>query len=260
MNDPAPAIEGFTLGELLGEGFSGAVYRARREAAGDEVALKVFAPERLEGRPRERFRREAELLRSLSHPCLVPLRDADLDHEPPWIAFAYLEGGDLARHTKRKRLLPLEEVRAAGARVARALAFLHEHDVAHRDVKPGNILRDGEGRAYLADLGMGRRDEPGDQRLTVSGQKVGTWTYMAPEVQLSGEGTRASDVYSFAVVMVQLLCGQIPRRTAQGVRMPAPLEEAGLPPALLGRLRQCLRTTPEDRPTDLTVLAEGLEP
>lgn len=252
----APAIAGYQLDEVIGRGFSGTVWRGRR-STGEDVAVKVFDPARFPGQQRRRMSREARALAENPHPCLVPLLDADLEHDPPYLAFRYMEGGDFSGFIEPATLLPRAQVLAACARVADALVFLHSRGVVHRDLKPGNILRDARGQAYLGDLGLARSE--GDPQLTTSGQVMGTWTYMAPEVQAGHPAVVQSDLYSLAAALVELLCGAPPVRSLRGIELPPEYAEIPLPDELRKQVRLALRTDPADRPRDVQGLARALE-
>ena len=256
-----PGISGYTLELLVAEGYSGQVFRALRDRDGRPVALKVLTGERVRApEVRARFAREAALLAEHPHPCLVPLVEADLDHLPPYLAFEWMGGGDLRRYTKAKRLLPPDRVLQAMARVGRALEHLHASGVVHRDLKPANVLRDDQGVAFLGDLGMGKDLGGGaDQSLTASGEALGTWLYMAPEVQAGEAATAASDVFSLAMMTVELLTGALPRRSSQGISLPQSPALAGADGEFLATLRECLRTDPLDRPGSAAPLAARLE-
>ena len=257
MPDPRlPTVPGYALEELLGQGYSGQVYRARREDSGDEVALKVFRPQRCVGRQRRRLEREARTLKEHAHPCLVPLLDEQLQEDPPYLAFRFMAGGDLSDQVGEGQGLPTPRALDVARRVVAALVHLHTRGIVHRDLKPANVLLDARGKAYLGDLGLVRGDD--DLTLTTSGQMVGTWNYMAPEVQSGQPATVASDVYSFAALTVELVTGEVPTRTARGIELPASLGEAALPRELVRELRRALRTEPSDRPRDLSSLAAAL--
>jgi len=253
-----PEIPGFQVLRQVGEGYSGRVFEAREDAADRVVALKVLDPARLEEpEARGRITREARLLRAHPHPHLVPLLAHDLESSRAWMSFAWMAGGDLARHTRRSRLLPEAEVRTAVARIARALDHLHARGVVHRDLKPANLLRDAGGNAYLGDLGLGKDLAiPG---VTASGQVLGTWLYMSPEVKAGERALPASDRYALGVVLVHLLTAELPRRTGAGVELPDHPSLTGLSPDARAPLLECLRTEPEDRPASLEELAMALK-
>lgn len=257
MPDPRlPHISGYAVEELLGQGYSGQVFRARREATDEVVALKVFRAERCTGRQRRRLEREARTLKEHAHPCLVPLLDEQLHADPPYLAFRFMAGGDLSEKIEEGKGLPTDRALDVARRVASALIHLHTRGIVHRDLKPANVLLDARGKAFLGDLGLVRGDD--DLTLTTSGQMVGTWTYMAPEVQSGQPATVSSDVYSFAALAVEFVTGEVPTRTARGIEVPASLGAAGLPKELIRELRRALRTEPGDRPRDLSGLAAAL--
>jgi serine/threonine-protein kinase len=251
-----PTVPGYAVEELLGQGYSGQVFRARREATGEEVALKVFRAERCQGRQRRRLEREARTLKEHAHPCLVPLVDEQLQADPPYLAFRFMAGGDLSDKIGDGDHLSTDRALDVARRVVSALVHLHTRGIVHRDLKPANVLLDARGKAYLGDLGLVRGDD--DLTLTTSGQMVGTWNYMAPEVQSGQPATVASDVYSYAALTVELVTGEAPTRTARGIEVPASLGTAGLPKELVRELRRALRTEPGDRPRDLSGMAAAL--
>ena len=250
-----PELSGYRILGRLGAGLNGVVYLARREADGRDVALKV--PATPEEETLRRFRREASVLLDYPHPNLVPVLDASLEEGPLYLTLAFLEGGDLTRHTHRETLLPLPEALDAARRVGAALAHLHAHGCLHRDVKPANVLLDASGLAYLADLGLARGAE--DSGITAMGRAVGTPAYMAPELWVGQPASEASDLFSFGILVLELLTGDCPEQTQDGVRFPwnrSPRLEAS---GLRGVLRRCLRLRPEDRPSSVAKVLEAIE-
>ncbi len=252
-----PEIPGLRLSARIGGGWSGEVYRGLVCDGSRPVAVKVLGADRLDDPIRRaRFAREAELLARHPHPAIVPLVASDLSGPRPWIAFAWMPGGDLARHTRAPSLLPTSRVLETGARLASALDHLHLHGVVHRDLKPANVLLDAAGLAHLGDLGLGK--DLGAGSLTASGEVVGTWLYMAPEVEAGEPAGPASDRWSLATMLVELLCGRLPCRRGTGSELPAEFASLGLGADLAGELRALLLTEAEDRPTSLAGLAQAL--
>jgi len=191
----------------LGSGAFGTVYRAHDPQLNREVALKVPQAGTLDGPEAvERFLREARAAANLRHPHIVPVFDAGRDGEHHYIASAFIEGQTLARALEGGI-----DCRAAAAVVrdlAEALAHAHGLGVVHRDVKPANIMVDGQGQAHLMDFGLAHRQDEA-VRLTQEGAVMGTPAYMAPE-QAQGSPVPASDQYSLGVVLYELLTGQTP--------------------------------------------------
>lgn len=233
----------YRLLEQLGAGGMGVVYRARDERLGREVALKLLQPG-LSSRSatRARFEREAQALASLSHPNLVTLYDADLDHEPPYLAMELMPGQslDLLLRAAREagRSLPLPRVLGLARQLAEGLAAAHQAGVLHRDVKPSNVLLDREGRAKLADFGLAVLS--GSKTLSQTDQFHGTLAYASPE-QIQSRGSELdgrTDVWSLGVLLYEALCGRLPfpgervEQVLQGIVDSEPLTPRRLVPGL----------------------------
>jgi len=257
--DPAtwPHVPGYRLQRLLGEGASGAVFLATREGAREPVALKVLASELLDDEvARARFAREASLLEEADHPALLPLLEAAPEAPRPYLALAYLSGGDLRSHLAEAGPLPGAEVLELGRRLAGALGALHRAGIVHRDLKPENVLLDGEGRAYLADLGLGKGED--SVSVTRLGQVMGSLAYMAPEVLRGQQPGPGADLYSLAVLLLEAATGFRRRATVAGLEIPREVAAQVQPRGLLAALRSCLRGRPEDRPASAEELATQL--
>jgi serine/threonine-protein kinase len=213
----------------------GTVYLAEDPLLKRRVAIKVI---RATGAARHqamlRFRREAEISAQLNHPNLVTIYDVGVEENlGPFLAMEYVEGKSLGRHIKEKSLDMEASVRVL-IQSMRALRAAHRRAIVHRDVKPDNILLSEEGRAKLMDFGiarsmghMGGEPEhplpPGGEgplsddyahtvalRLTVAGDFLGSPAYAPPEMLRGGDGTPASDRYSFAATAFELLTGELP--------------------------------------------------
>ncbi|MGZ6260908.1 MAG: serine/threonine-protein kinase, partial [Candidatus Limnocylindrales bacterium] len=200
----------YRLAQRLAAGASATVWLARDERLGRPVAVKVLHTHLLpDAISRERFMAEARAAAVLSHPGIVSVHDVVSDGELPAIVLEYVAGSSLAaRLARRGRLAPREAARIA-AEVAEALDYAHRHGIVHRDVKPGNILVDGDGRALLVDFGIARSLQDA-ARDTSSGVVVGTLRYMAPEQLQDGPTTPAGDIYALGVVLYEMLVGHPP--------------------------------------------------
>jgi len=200
-------LAGYRIDSLLARGGMGVVYKATQLALERPVALKVVARELADQEGfRERFLRESRLAASLEHPSVVPVYDAREEDGELIVAMRLIEGGDLRRTIDREG--PLEPARAIAllGQVADALDAAHAAGIVHRDVKPHNILIDGE-RAYLSDFGLAKDFEAG---AGSSASIVGTVEYMAPE-QWRGERIGpAADVYALGCVLYEVLTGVVP--------------------------------------------------
>ncbi|MCC6605147.1 MAG: protein kinase [Anaerolineae bacterium] len=200
----------YTLGQKIGEGAMGEVYKAYDIRTERDVAIKVLPANSLRGQRRARFQREARTIARLEHPFVVPLYDFHLPEDPdeqPFLVMRYMTGGTLADKIRRGRL-PREEVVQIIRRVGQALDAAHKRNLVHRDIKPGNILLDDDGYAYLADFGI-VKDSAAEESLTGEGQP-GTVPYMSPE-QIKGEEIDGrSDIYALGVVVFEMLTGSLP--------------------------------------------------
>jgi serine/threonine-protein kinase len=185
------------------------VYRARDSLLERHVALKILheqygADEDFV----ERFKREARSVAQLQHPNIVTVIDRGEANGRQYIVFEYIDGENLKEHIVRKGRLPIREALEIAVAVARGLAFAHQNGIIHRDVKPQNVLLNGDGQAKVTDFGIARTlDVDG---MTQTGTVLGTSNYIAPE-QASGQRVDAhSDVYALGAVLYELLAGEVP--------------------------------------------------
>lgn len=205
----------YELRELLGQGGMGSVYRAFQASLKREVAIKVL-PANLVASPGyiERFTREAETAASLEHAHIVPVYDYGTAQDVTYIVMRLLTGGTLSERAYQHKLkghetISLVEIADILKQIASALDYAHSKGVIHRDIKPGNIMFDNQGSVYLTDFGIARLMEA-STKLTSTGAMLGTPTYMSPE-QWRGEPlSPASDQYSVAVMIYQLVTGHTP--------------------------------------------------
>src|SRR5947199_5241035 len=185
------------------------VYRAHDSLLERYVALKVLHEQYNEDDDFvERFKREARLVAQLQHPNIVTVIDRGEQAGRQYIVFEYIEGENLKELVVRRGRLEVREALEIAIEVARALGFAHEHGLVHRDVKPQNVLLNGDGRAKVTDFGIARSvDVDG---MTQTGTVLGTSNYIAPE-QASGQRVDSqTDVYSLGVVLYELLAGDVP--------------------------------------------------
>jgi len=185
------------------------VYKARDSLLERHVALKVLH-EQYSGDEDfvERFKREARSVAQLQHPNIVTVIDRVEEDGRQFIVFEYIDGENLKEHVVRKGRLEVLDALEIAVEVARGLAFAHEQGLIHRDVKPQNVLLNGDGRAKVTDFGIARTlDVDG---VTQTGTVLGTSNYIAPE-QASGQPVDAhSDVYALGAVLYELLAGEVP--------------------------------------------------
>lgn len=210
---PIKRLNRYELINLLGEGAMGRVYLAEDPVLRRQVAIKVIALERSVNEPTrqeflKRFAFEAQACAKLSHPSIVTVYDAGEQDGIPWIAFEYVKGEGLDQLLQKQKTLPFDKIRSITVQIASALHIAHQQHIIHRDVKPANILIDSRsGIAKLTDFGVVKAPWIG---LTQSGVSVGSPGYMSPE-QIDGSAVDArSDLFSFGVVLYELITGKHP--------------------------------------------------
>ncbi len=209
-------IKGYEIGEWIGAGGFGAVYKARQSTVGREVAIKII----LSGYANQpdfirRFEAEAQLVARLEHPHIVPLYDYWRDPSGAYIVMRFLREGSL-RDALCQEPFNLQSTAHLLDQITSALALAHRSDVIHRDLKPENILLDEDGNAYLADFGIAKvlGDLSGD--LTQS-SVIGSLDYISPEQARNEPVTPRTDIYSLGVVLYEVLTGQHPFPNASSV-------------------------------------------
>ncbi|HLB04703.1 MAG TPA: BTAD domain-containing putative transcriptional regulator, partial [Gaiellaceae bacterium] len=222
-------LRGYRLLERIGAGSSGAVWRALQPEVGRDVAVKAIHPH-LANDPDfiRRFEAEAQIVARIEHPHVVPLYDYWREPGGAYLVMRYVRGGSLAG-ALAKGPLELDRVAVLLDQVGGALAASARQGVAHRDVKPSNILLDEEGNAYLADFGIAK-DTAAPNR-TESGVVKGTLGYLAPE-QIRGEPvTPAADLYALGVVLYEVIVGEHPFEDVPNMAIPDRHLREPLPPA-----------------------------
>ena len=223
---PGATLAGYRIEARIARGGMGVVYRATHLGLERAVALKVIARELADREGfRERFLRESRLAASLDHPAVVPIYDSrEVDGELI-VAMRLVEGGDLRRLLDREGPLPPRRAIALLDQVAAALDAAHAAGIVHRDVKPHNVLVEGD-RAFLSDFGLAKA--MGESGAGSGASVVGTAEYMSPEQWRGGEVGPAADVYSLGCVLYEALTGIPPfaRKAAETEpEMPEGLDE-----------------------------------
>ncbi len=207
----------FELIDELGGGAWGRVYRARQVNLGGRlVAVKVLHPALARDETaRQRFVDEANHMAQLRHSNIVKVHDVGEEDGTYYFAMEYIEGNSLSEVIAREGSMSAGRVAEMGAQIADALGRAHSRGVVHRDIKPGNILLDAEGRPVLTDFGIAKVGE--GTGLTATGMSIGTPEYMSPEQAKGNIIDGRSDIYSLGVVLYEMLCGQAPFTAATPV-------------------------------------------
>jgi serine/threonine protein kinase/tetratricopeptide (TPR) repeat protein len=204
----------YRIKEALGEGGMGVVYLAERTDLGSLVAIKLLRDAWLSPARRERFASEQRTLAQLNHPSIARLYDADtLDDGTPWFVMEYVEGIPIREYCT-EHACSIEERLQLFRAVCEAVQYAHQHAVIHRDLKPSNILVKLDGTVRLLDFGIAKQLEtletPAGRDLTMTGLRLMTPAYAAPE-QVRGDRVGIqTDVYSLGVILYELLAGQLP--------------------------------------------------
>jgi len=258
--DPPRTDPRYRVLALLGTGGMAAVWRARDERLGREVALKVLHRNLpFSSSMRDRLEREAKVAASLTHENVVQVYDYSVGTEgDSYIAMELVDGRTLREvHTDRQKL-PWVVVALAAYELCRGLAYAHEKGVVHRDLKPDNVMVSRSGSLKIGDFGIARAIE--HTQLTATGVPVGTPAYLSPE-QVRGEKADArSDIFALGISLYELTTGKLPfdAETTTGIMYqivegkftpPEKLGVAEIDPDLAALINRCLAPKAADRPT-----------
>jgi hypothetical protein len=261
----------YDLIEEIGRGGMGVVFRAIQHGSQRPVAVKmILAEQAATPGMMERFRGEVEAVASLDHPNILPVYETGDAEGTPFYSMKFASGGTLRDVASKLRGRP-REAAVLMAALARAVHHAHERGILHRDLKPGNILLDGDANTpFVADFGLakwlGR-----DNRLTIAPSALGTPHYISPEQAkgTSTELTTATDVYSLGAILYELLSGRPPfvadtpletlRLVTETAPPPPHSFEASVPRDLEVICLKCLAKEPEARYRSSAALAEDLE-
>ena len=253
--------------DKIGQGGMGIVYKAEDLKLHRIVALK-FLPGYLaeDSLNKERFMREARMAAALDHPNIATVHDVVEDEDNSFIVMAYIEGETLEKRLGRE-LPSIEEALAIARQIAAALLEAHSHDIIHRDIKAANIMINSRREVKITDFGLAKLK--GSSSITKTGSQVGTAAYMSPEVIQGGEADQRSDIFSFGVVMYQMLTGELPftGENDQAVMFsivyedPPPIRQIRpeVPEALEQVVSRMLRKDPGERYQSAAEVADDLE-
>ncbi|MCW7542123.1 HDOD domain-containing protein [Aquabacterium sp. A7-Y] len=233
LHPPTRTLGRYELRHALGQGAQSSVWRAFDPRLDREVALKLHRAQASDPQALAVWLREARAVSRLSHPHIVPLFEAEVHEQHPYLVFELVEGQTLSQRLREQGpLAPADAVKLLVG-VLEGLAHAHEAGVVHRDLKPSNILIDGAGRARVMDFGIAASQRHGGADTSV----VGTPGYIAPEVAHGRPATAQVDVYAAGLVLYEMLLGQpavherdpyraIYRNAHEDIVLPAQLQQA----------------------------------
>lgn len=247
----------YRLGDVLGRGGMGKVWRAHDEVLHRTVAVKeltagLYVAEADRAVLHARTQKEARAAARITHPGVVTVHDVIEYDNRPWIVMQYVDGPSLADAAKESGEVEPREAARIGLHVLSALRAAHGAGVLHRDVKPANVLLARDGQVLLTDFGIAAIE--GDSTITRTGELVGSIDYLAPERVRGGDPGPASDLWSLGATLYTAVEGTSPfRRSSPISTMQAVVTEEPPPPlrggALAPVITALLRKDPADRPT-----------
>jgi eukaryotic-like serine/threonine-protein kinase len=256
----------YELTQYLGGGMS-RVYKARDTVLGRTVAVKILTPEGIaDADTRTRFLQEAKVSAALVHDHIIRIFDYGEEQGYPFIVMEFLVGSDLKGAIRDQRLGDEANRLRIALEGARALQFVHENKLIHRDIKPDNLHVDDKGRVRLMDFGIAKTE---DVSLTKTGFQVGTPFYMAPEQVNGDKATERTDVYAYGMVLFEMWAGM---RAIQGTTIQSifaailhqpidmgKLREKGAPEPLIALVDRMTHKDPMMRPASFTEIITELE-
>ncbi|MGB5296777.1 MAG: protein kinase [Thermoanaerobaculia bacterium] len=258
----------YTLLKQIGEGGMGRVFLASDRLLRAPVAIKILRPEFSED-PQilERFRREIILSRDLGHPNVLRIYHLGQDQSRRYLTMQWVKGQTLGQLLAETGALTESQVLKIAIKLTSALEAAHGRGVLHRDVKPQNVLLDGESEPFLTDFGLAR--ELNDPGITSAGMFLGTPNYVSPEQASAHPLDERSDLYSFGVVLFEMATGRRPFEADSAAEVlhahrstPPPDPRSLVPDLSLGLssiILRCLDKSPDDRFDSATQLRQALE-
>lgn len=257
----------YQVQETIGTGAHSRVARGFDPLIGRHVAIKLFSPSLARGEARQRFLREARVVGQISHPSIVALHDMGIEESTstPYLVMDLVEGQSLEQILS-KGSLPFARACTWAGQVATALAVAHRKGIIHGDVKPANILVASDNRIKLTDFGMARLAS----HDSLNAPLLGTPAYWCPEQILGKVQDARSDIFSFGVVLYEMLTGVNPfyADSLQGIcgrvlsssPVPPSRNNPSLPAALNEIVAGCLQKDPLLRVASADLLAQELYP
>ncbi|HEY6195898.1 MAG TPA: serine/threonine-protein kinase, partial [Candidatus Eisenbacteria bacterium] len=272
---PDPELHHFLPGSMLagryrmiervGRGGMGEVYRAEDLKLGQLVAIKFIRAGREHGGTSlELFLAEVRFARQIGHPNVCRVYDIGEVEGMHFLSMEFVDGEDLASLLRRIGRLPSDKATEIAREICGGLAAIHDRGVLHRDLKPGNVMIDGRGRARITDFGLAALQGGSDPQ----GMIVGTPAYMAPEVRSGESATVRSDLYSLGLLLFETYTGkpaydaaaapELRKSHREFVRRAKETSARELDPAIVRIILRCLDPEPAERPASAIDVAAGL--
>jgi len=202
-------IANFDMKELIGSGGMANIYRGIQLSLDRPVAIKLLHEHLISNAGFVvRFENEAKQAAQLAHPNIVAIIDYGHHENEYFIAMEYIDGQNLKEILTRIERLPLEVALLIACKVAEGLNYAHSMGLIHRDIKPANIMLSTDGRVMITDFGIAKH--PNDLSITTTGQMVGSPAYMSPEQAAGRPPDKRCDIFSFGIVLYEMIVGQKP--------------------------------------------------
>jgi tetratricopeptide (TPR) repeat protein len=253
---------------LLGMGGMGAVYKAHDLEVDRTVGLKVIRPD-LAGNPAilARFKQELVLARQVTHKNIIRIYDLNEADGVKFITMEFIEGEDLRTILTREGKVSSKDAIDIMRQACSGLQAAHTEGVIHRDLKPGNIMRDASGRVVIMDFGLAKTVQ--SDGMTQTGMMIGTMEYMSPEQAMGSELDARSDIFAIGLIFYELLTGNMPYRADSAIaslvrrtqEKAIPLQEVdpGIPAAVSQVVAKCLERDPKNRYASIQELLDDLD-
>jgi len=256
----------YELQEFLGGGMSH-VYRSQDTVLGRTVAVKILTEQGcVDAEAKARFLQEAKVVSSLVHENCMTVFDFGEADGKPYMVMEFLRGENLRDAMRNNRAGDIKNRLRWAVQIARALDYIHQKRIIHRDIKPENLQVDSTGKIKLMDFGIAKTE---GMQLTRAGFTLGTPYYMAPEQVLGQQVTHLVDVYSFGILLFELLCGAKPitgdtiekifNKILYEPLDLTPLQAAGVDPEVQRIVAKCTAKQPQDRYQKLFDTAVDIE-
>lgn len=213
----------------LGRGGMGVVYKAYEASLDRHVAIKVLS-EQMASDPTlvARFQREARSVAALNHPHIIQIFFIGQSEEQHYFVMEFVEGESLSAYIRREYPLPVPKAMSLLKQAAEGLAAAHEIGVIHRDIKPANLMLDRAGRVKIADFGIAYTADL-QNKLTATGQFLGTPGYLSPEVCMGEKADARTDIFSLGVVFFEMLTGKVPFHADSPLAMLSKVVQEAIP-------------------------------